>query len=82
MAGQKVNNSADVSDENRRNADLSSGVAFTQPISERISNLQKEKDKDNFDRNLFDISREASVKDLTERLQVHEPIYLSLFELN
>ncbi len=40
------------------------------PISERISNLQKEKDKDNGDRNLFDISREASVRDLTERLQV------------
>lgn len=63
-ANQKVNHADEVSDENRRNA------AFTQPISERISNLQKEKDKDNFDRNLLDISREASVKDLTERLQV------------
>lgn len=61
---QKVNHVAEVNDENRRN------TAFTQPISERISNLQKEKDKDNFDRNLLDISREASVKDLTERLQV------------
>ena len=43
------------------------------PISERISNLQRpDKDgKDNVDaRNLLEISREASVKDLTERLQV------------
>ena len=40
------------------------------PISERISNLQKEKDKESGDRSLLDISREASVKDLTERLQV------------
>ena len=58
---------ADVADENRRNTDLTLNMP---PISERISNLQKEKDKDNVDRNLLDISREASVKDLTERLQV------------
>lgn len=56
-----------VAEENRRNSERSLNV---QPISERISNLQKEKDKDNVDRNLLDISREASVKDLTERLQV------------
>ena len=62
---------SEVVDENRRNTDLSLDLsAFTQPISERISNLQKEKDKDK-DRNLLDISREASVKDLTERLQVN-----------
>lgn len=58
---------AEVADENRRNTDLTLSMP---PLSERISNLQKEKDKDNIDRNLLDISREASVKDLTERLQV------------
>lgn len=63
----KVITVADVADENRRNVDLTLNMP---PISERISNLQKEKDKDNIDRNLLDISREASVKDLTERLQV------------
>jgi hypothetical protein len=62
---------ADVADENRRNVDLTLNMP---PISERISNLQKEKDKDNIDRNLLDISREASVKDLTERLQVKRKI--------
>ncbi|KZS12793.1 Uncharacterized protein APZ42_022001 [Daphnia magna] len=59
---------ADVADENRRNVDLTLNMP---PISERISNLQKEKDKDSIDRNLLDISREASVKDLTERLQAN-----------
>lgn len=59
---------ADVADENRRNTDLT--LSMHPPLSERISNLQKEKDKDSTDRNLLDISREASVKDLTERLQV------------
>ena len=59
-----------MADENRRNVDLSLSMP---PISERISNLQRpDKDgKDSLDaRNLLDISREASVKDLTERLQV------------
>lgn len=60
--------SASEVEENRRNAGLSLNVP---PISERISNLQREKDKDSVDRNLLDISREASVKDLTERLQVN-----------
>ncbi|XP_046444572.1 uncharacterized protein LOC124194434 isoform X4 [Daphnia pulex] len=64
----KVITVADVADENRRNVDLTLNMP---PISERISNLQKEKDKDNIDRNLLDISREASVKDLTERLQAN-----------
>ena len=64
----KVITVADVADENRRNVDLTLNMA---PISERISNLKKEKDKDSVDRNLLDISREASVKDLTERLQVN-----------
>lgn len=64
---EKVNSSSGVNCENRRNIDL---TLTTQPISERISNLQKEKEKDSADRNVLDISREASVKDLTERLQV------------
>ena len=58
-----------MADENRRNAELTLTMP---PISQRISNLQKEKDKDSGDRNLLDISREASVKDLTERLQVEK----------
>jgi hypothetical protein len=69
----KVITVADVADENRRNVDLTLNMA---PISERISNLQKEKDKDSVDRNLLDISREASVKDLTERLQVNSVVWI------
>lgn len=68
-------------DENRRNADISLDLTSlnTQPISQRISNLQKEMDKDNGDRSLLDISREASVKDLTERLQVNCAVFFKSF---
>ena len=58
---------AAVADENRRNTDFTLNMP---PISEHISKLQKEKDEDNVDRNLLDITREASVKDFTKRLQV------------